>query len=204
MCLSVPFHAARLSCNAQAEDVSFVADPFDNSATTPVLAIDYPAGSYSNGTGGAEFSTYFNDSSASGFQSMLLSYEVGFNQGFNWVLGGKLPGLRGGDLNGCSGGKFSTSCFSSRIMWRTEGHGEGISVPYQSLSKLKSPILKAYAYIPTPNDICKQKYVLCNEDGFGTSLGRGTFSFASGAWNKISMYVALNNPTNIANGQIIV
>jgi len=46
-------------------------------------------------------------------------------------MGGKLPGLRGGpDRRGCSGGNETdgTGCFSTRIMWRTEGAGEGDSI----------------------------------------------------------------------------
>jgi hypothetical protein len=61
---------------------------------------------------------------------MIISYEVAFDSGFDWVKGGKLPGLRGGpDPNNCSGGNQAngTNCFSSRLMWRTDGAGEGAS-----------------------------------------------------------------------------
>lgn len=47
-----------------------------------------------------------------------------------WNKGGKLPGLRGGpETHGCSGGNATdgTSCFSTRLMWRTSGSGEGMS-----------------------------------------------------------------------------
>ena len=46
-------------------------------------------------------------------------------------MGGKLPGLRGGpDTHGCSGGNETdgTTCFSTRLMWRSGGAGEGASV----------------------------------------------------------------------------
>jgi hypothetical protein len=46
----------------------------------------------------------------------------------SWNQGGKLPGLRGGpDTHGCSGGNQTdgTGCFSTRLMWRTSGAGEG-------------------------------------------------------------------------------
>lgn len=68
---------------------------------------------------------------------MLLSYEVAFDKGFQWVKGGKLPGLRGGsDTSGCEGGAEpnGTDCWSTRLMWRTAGEGEGMSP--QSLAKL--------------------------------------------------------------------
>ena len=47
---------------------------------------------------------------------------------FSWRLGGKLPGLRGGpETHGCSGGNATdgTGCFSTRMMWRQGGAGEG-------------------------------------------------------------------------------
>lgn len=59
---------------------------------------------------------------------MLLSYELAFDAGFDWVKGGKLPGLRGGpNPDGCSGGNEpnGTDCFSTRLMWRQNGAGEG-------------------------------------------------------------------------------
>ena len=61
---------------------------------------------------------------------MLLSYDIWFPTGFGWNQGGKLPGLRGGDsVTGCSGGNETDgeSCFSTRLMWRTSGSGEGES-----------------------------------------------------------------------------
>ncbi|KAJ7072314.1 polysaccharide lyase family 14 protein [Mycena amicta] len=179
-----------------AGDISFVDDPFPNSpapgSTTnssgPVLQITYPAGSFSGDTGGAQFYNLWNTSESSGFQSMLLSYEVAFDEDFDWVKGGKLPGLRGGLPNGCSGGSASdgSSCFSARLMWRINGAGE------------------AYTYTPTPNGICADKTVTCNSDDFGTSLSRGSFTFLSGQWNHVTMLVQLNNPVDVANGNIQV
>jgi len=170
---------------SQKNDVSFTNDPFATTSPAPVFTVDYPAGSYSGGTGGTEFSTYFNESGTP-FGTVLLSYEVAFDSNFNWVKGGKLPGLRGGDLSGCSGGAYSSSCFSMRLMWRTGGEGE------------------AYAYIPTTSGLCSSSGALCNQDGYGTSLDRGSYSFVSGAWNNISLLVRLNNPAGASNGLVYV
>ncbi|MCB1077561.1 MAG: hypothetical protein KDM64_07015 [Verrucomicrobiae bacterium] len=54
-----------------------------------------------------------------------LSYTVRFGEGFDWVKGGKLPGLCGGPEN-VSGGRPAdgTNGFSARLMWRKEGRGE--------------------------------------------------------------------------------
>ncbi|KAJ6625631.1 hypothetical protein B0H10DRAFT_2002449 [Mycena sp. CBHHK59/15] len=176
------------------DDLSFVADPFPNSPapgitsnmTGPALQVVYPAGSYSNNTGGAQLYSLWNTTQASGFQSMMLSYEVAFDDGFDWVKGGKLPGLRGGtSATGCSGGNEATGfdCFSARLMWRTNGAGE------------------VYAYIPSPNNLCSEKTIICNSD-FGISISRGSFTFTSGQWNRVTLLVQLNNPVNVANGNI--
>ncbi|KZT26745.1 polysaccharide lyase family 14 protein [Neolentinus lepideus HHB14362 ss-1] len=177
-----------------APDLDFVNDPFPNDATPgassnpkasgPVLQITYPNGSYSHDTGGAQLYSLWNTSDSS-LLSMMVSYEIAFDSGFDWVQGGKLPGLRGGpNPDGCSGGSNVTDgsdCFSTRLMWRKQGEGE------------------IYAYIPTSNGICKDSNIICNSD-FGTSIGRGEFSFASGQWNRITLIVQLNNPVNVANG----
>jgi len=174
----------------------FVSDPFPNgpapgsgsNTSGPVLQVQYPAGTYENDDdGGAQLYAMWN-SSGSAFQSMLLSYEVAFDFGFDWVKGGKLPGLRGGpDPNNCSGGNQATgkNCFSSRVMWRTNGAGE------------------VYAYVPRDNNICKATGIQCNDE-FGISINRGSFTFSSGQWNRVTMLVRLNSPTNVANGQVVL
>ena len=126
-------------------NLAFVDNPFPDNSTTssvdfdsnstasPVLQVTYPAGSYSHDTGGAQFYALLGNASngtdtGGGWGSMLLTYEVAFDADFDWVKGGKLPGLRGGkDEYGCSGGQAAngTNCFSSRMMWRTDGDGEG-------------------------------------------------------------------------------
>ena len=88
-------------------NLAFVTDPFPNApapgsgsntsslnnASAPVLRIQYLAGSFQdNNVGGAQFYAMWN-ASGGAFQSMLLSYEVAFDSGFDWVKGGKLPGL---------------------------------------------------------------------------------------------------------------
>ena len=117
-------------------NLGFVADPEARSTLSSdlplALAVEYPAGSYSHATGGAQFYSAFpNTSNSSGISplSMLLTYSVWFPANYSFVQGGKLAGLRGGDVSGCSGGERTdgTTCFSSRLMWRTGGAGEGSS-----------------------------------------------------------------------------
>ncbi|KAF8906530.1 polysaccharide lyase family 14 protein [Gymnopilus junonius] len=177
------------------DNLQFVSDPFPtsqpagvsgSSSSGPVLQVTYNEGSFSHDTGGAQFYALWNTSDGSQFNSMMVSYELAFDSGFDWVKGGKLPGLRGGlNSTGCSGGNKATGldCFSSRLMWRKDGEGE------------------IYAYIPTPNNLCSEKSVICNSD-FGVSVQRGSFTFASGQWMRLTLLVQLNNPPDVANGYL--
>ncbi|EIE75675.1 hypothetical protein RO3G_00379 [Rhizopus delemar RA 99-880] len=94
------------------EDISFTSDPIDTNSTNTVLKVNYPAGSYApvgtkNGNGGvkggAEFYSLPNGQTE--YNTALLRYDVAFDSNFDWVKGGKLPGIFGGDISqGCSGG----------------------------------------------------------------------------------------------------
>uniref|UniRef100_A0A8H7Y5H8 Polysaccharide lyase 14 domain-containing protein n=1 Tax=Psilocybe cubensis TaxID=181762 RepID=A0A8H7Y5H8_PSICU len=177
------------------DNLAFVADPFPNSQVpgstpqasnsgAPVLRVSYPEGSFSHDTGGAQFYSLWNTTDGSSFNSMMVSYEIAFESNFDWVKGGKLPGLRGGlNSTGCSGGNKATGvdCFSARLMWRKNGAGE------------------VYAYIPTPNNLCSDKSIICNSD-FGVSIQRDNFGFVSGKWTRVTLLVQLNNPPDVANG----
>ncbi|KAJ9116422.1 hypothetical protein QFC22_004864 [Naganishia vaughanmartiniae] len=176
------------------QDLGFVRDPAQGATTNHktsqdenlVLAVEYPAGSYSHATGGAQFITAFPNSTSPGPSAMLLTYSVYFPADYNFVHGGKLAGLRGGDSGGCAGGEKTdgTTCFSARLMWRDDGAGE------------------VYAYLPEKiNNICKQGNVICDPT-YGISLGRGQFTFQRGAWNDLALYVQLNNPPSAKNGII--
>jgi hypothetical protein len=48
--------------------------------------------------------------------------------------------------------------------------------------------------------LCSQSNVVCNPD-YGTSLGRGSFSFATGQWQTIYLLTVLNE-VGKANGLI--
>ncbi|KDR81970.1 hypothetical protein GALMADRAFT_59110 [Galerina marginata CBS 339.88] len=124
-----------------------------------------------------------------------FGYSVYFPKGFAFNLGGKLPGLYGGNSEeeaiGCSGGSRSTACFSARLMWRTDGQGE------------------FYTYLPPYTDskfvankkVCNiAPYSECNPI-YGASVGRGAFHFATGGWTTISERVRLND-VGQANGQL--
>jgi hypothetical protein len=126
-----------------------------------------PRGSRSAGVkpGGAQF---YGTLPRGPVDAQYLRYYVRFAPGFDFVKGGKLPGLYGGTE--VSGGRIpdGTNGFSTRFMWRTGGQGE------------------VYAYLPSSTE-------------FGTSLGRGSFSFTPGKWHCLEQQVVLNDP-GVANG----
>ncbi|KAG0222330.1 hypothetical protein BGW41_006068 [Actinomortierella wolfii] len=176
-------------------DISFVQDPFatnsgGSNTGSQVMQIYYPKGSYvpSLGpvTGGAQF--YAAPFGNNSFQSMMISYEVAFPVGFDYVLGGKLPGIYGGSPHdGCSGGVHSSgsNCLTMRLMWRQGGIGE------------------VYAYIPSDSKFCKDPNVQCN-DIYGTSIGRGVLFFPAGRWTRIDMIMQINEPAGKSNGKLTI
>jgi hypothetical protein len=103
------------------------------------LRVTYPEGSASPTVtktskapvGGAQF---YADLNMAPRESLHLRYYVRFAEGFDFVKGGKLPGLFGGEVG--SGGHIpdGTNGLSTRCMWRTGGDGE------------------VYAYLPTSKE----------------------------------------------------
>jgi hypothetical protein len=79
------------------------------------LRVTYPGGQYGPGDGGVQFIVALPAT----YDELRLSYRVRFGDGFEFVKGGKLPGLVGGSSpTGCV---EDTDGFSARMMWRTDG-----------------------------------------------------------------------------------
>jgi hypothetical protein len=94
-----------------------------------------------------------------------LDYQVMFLDGWEWVKGGKLPGLVGGShTSGCA--SITPGGWSARFMWRgSSGHGE------------------VYLYHQHRKNGCGDDY------GF-PSPG----DFFKGEWNRITERVVINTP----------
>jgi hypothetical protein len=85
-------------------DVDFIPDPYISSEETTVptvMRIKYGEGSYSpNGSsntghaGGVDF--YSRPFGNHSYARALLQYDMAFDTSFDWMRGGKLPGLYGG------------------------------------------------------------------------------------------------------------
>jgi hypothetical protein len=146
------------------------------------LRLAYPAGSYvPSGSppapiGGAQFyGAVLHINGNTPLNALTLQYSLRFPTNFNFVKGGKLPGLYGGAGNTGSGAGTvpdGTDGFTTRFMWRTNGQGE------------------AYPYLPT------------SPSSGGTELGKGNWHFAGdNQWHTLRQTCVLND-VGISNGVI--
>ncbi|MDY7115670.1 hypothetical protein RAN53_04870 [Halomonas sp. SSL-5] len=131
----------------------------------PGLRVHYPEGTSAPGDtekGGAGF--YAAPTGLAGAERACLTYRVRFASGFDFVKGGKLPGLYGGDAPSGGDEVDGESGFSMRFMWREAGQGE------------------------------LYEYVASQDEEFGASVGRGLWSFPTGEWVTIEQELVLNTP----------
>ncbi len=151
------------------------------------LQVTYPEGSSNPGediVGG--YGGYANPISLENANKVFLEYKVLFPKGFDWVRGGKLPGLYGGK-KGCSGGDDANDCFSTRMMWRVEGRGE------------------MYMYVDKTSqveDFCSEGCI--PNETYGYSFGRGNFVFKPGKWTTVTQVLVLNSEGSNGSVQVYI
>lgn len=110
----------RSMANADFGDVSYFHAGSDNrlrvyGTSDRHLRATYPAGGVATSTSGGQFKAKLDPGT-----EYTLEYKVKFDPDFQWVKGGKLPGLCGGDCN-TGGSQPDGNGFSSRFMWRSNG-----------------------------------------------------------------------------------
>jgi len=144
--------------------------------TDPSYKVKYPAGGYNSDKSGSSFKCNFDlmDLPEKGYESLYLRYYLKFDKGFEFVKGGKLPGLVGGAAN--TGGRKPTGLdgWSARIMWRQDG--------------------KIVQYLYHPDQLTQ----------YGDDIPwniRGQPHFIPGRWHCVETYVQLNTP-GIHNGML--
>ncbi|KAJ3746474.1 hypothetical protein DFH05DRAFT_1395121 [Lentinula detonsa] len=155
---------------------------YPKGSINPSAAIPGGFGFYLNGP--KEFSDILRGSeSSTGANEIVMSYRLMLQSDWEWVKGGKLPGVFGGvgDLAyGCSGGRKDNreSCFDVRLMWRSKGAGE------------------LYVYLPSTEQNRERLLAvppLSHENpDYGFSVGRGAFSIPVGRWMSVAIRVKLN------------
>lgn len=119
----------------------------------------------------------------------ILSYDIRFDDDFDWRWGGKMPGLVGVTpgveiYTPTSGRPNRDNGFSTRLMWH--GRGNDGSRPFQN----------ALGPIPPGQDNALVTYIYARQpsagfDGFGwqANIGGG---LQSGVWHNVRMEVKLN------------
>ncbi|KAK6173460.1 hypothetical protein SNE40_016905 [Patella caerulea] len=153
------------------DSLSYDDDPCGSGEKT--IRIFYKNGSYSKTA--FRGTAFYSKSLFPGRNCVRLGFDVYFEPGFDFVRGGKLPGIWGGSTS-CSGGRNATDCFSTRFVWRAHGDGE------------------VYAYIPDnqADDFCTSPDIRCNFN-FGHSIGRAKWRYPVGQWFRIEQEVKLND-----------
>ncbi|MGQ4879551.1 polysaccharide lyase [Billgrantia sp. LNSP4103-1] len=112
------------------EENALIVNPLASGLLEPALRVLYPKDSSSPSDadedgiprGGLGF--YTEEKHLQGADRVCLHYRLRFEANFDFVKGGKLPGLYGGEAP--SGGEEVTgeNGYSMRLMWREDGQGE--------------------------------------------------------------------------------
>lgn len=131
-------------------------------------------------------------------ETIEFGYDVYFPDSFEWVKGGKLPGVcLGTTPNECAtGGKWKRDEGSVRFMWRSKDN--------------KSAYIIGYVYLPVEGDYKKSfdrqgaEYKRVTDPGnrTGHDLWHGQLPIRKG-WNSLRMKIVMNTPKK-ANGTIEV
>jgi len=160
----------------------------------PILKVFYPNGSYTPSAskfgapvGGIGF--YACPQDVFPTEHITLNYQVYFDDSFQPVHGGKLPGLYIGqgvtkfDFNGASGAKHNGDA-SFRLAWKPTDNGNNNTFGAE-----------AYVYLPTRAQHVNYFNLpgLVQNPQFGDSLWRGQFLFSKYKWNNISISIKLNS-----------
>jgi len=141
------------------------------------LRVDYPALCLGpTGTGGAaSCGAQWRSILPSTRDTLMLRYHVFFPDGFEWVKGGKLPGLCGSQCNTGGNVPTGTDGWSARIMWR------------------QSAQLVMYLYYAGQGGTYGTDIVWMDSTG-------NPLSVATGVWHELVTKVMLNTP-GTAGGQ---
>ncbi|TWT51268.1 hypothetical protein Pla22_40450 [Rubripirellula amarantea] len=153
------------------------------------LSIDFPAGSVGPKQGGAQWQMRWDQPAT----MVRLRYRVKFGEGFDFVRGGKLPGLAGGTAPSGSKPADGYNGWAARMMWRTDLSGTP-GDPVQHSAKLMQ-----YVKHPTSGSKLdgKQEDKLYWRDQDDEDI-----EIVAGKWYRITSLVKLND-VGRANGIIL-
>jgi len=153
------------------ENLKHTSRIFDPDKKKYVLQVVYPANKFGNDQSGAQWPTYLDKS----YERLIVSYDVKFSQNFQFVKGGKLPGLIGGHREGhphsnLTGGHRPNGKdgWSGRIMWRRDGN------------------IVQYVYHPDQPDKWGQD--------FPWMINGKPARFTPGKWHNLKTEIVMNTP----------
>lgn len=149
----------------------------DSSWSGRALRVSYPATCLGpSGTGGAlACGAQWRSNLGTARDTLMLRYRIYFPEGFEWVKGGKLPGLCGSQCNTGGNPPTGTDGWSARIMWRTAGS------------------LVLYLYYPGQSGTYGTDLVF--KDSTGKPL-----SVQTGRWHELTTRICLNTPSPTGAG----
>ncbi len=127
------------------------------------LRVFYPKGTYGPRKGGAQWSVILPGS----YDELYCAYRIKFGTGFDFVKGGKIPGLRGGKGNTGGNRPDGSDGWSARMMWRRGG--------------------KAVQYVYHPDQV----------GIYGESMAwdiGGQRIFKPGLWYQVETRIVINTP----------
>lgn len=150
--------------------------------TGSALRVRYPAGGEGPGEGGAQWIVEFDE----GYEEAYLSYRVMFREGFDFVRGGKLPGLAGGSAPSGSAPADGVRGWSGRLMWRTAFRGV-TGQPEQETSGLISYAKHLHSGFEMDGRQEDEVFVVEPESGQQSVI-------ESGRWYTIRQRVVMNTP----------
>lgn len=139
----------------------------------PVLRVRYPRGAVGPQMGGAEFKVRLPEAG----DELTCAYRVRFGEDFDFVRGGKLPGLAGGAAP--TGGQVATGSngFSARLMWRPGG------------------AVVQYVYHPDKRGEWGDDFAYTTEPSASGTCAQGAArQFSPGRWHRVMHRVRLNTP----------
>lgn len=179
--LDADFDTPRFNDGVTEGRVSIVTGSKAFGGSGSAIAVSYPAGMDGTKDTGAQWQLEFDAE----YEELILSYRVKFENGFDFVRGGKLPGLAGGTAPTGSTQADGTNGWTGRLMWRTDF--EGVSgQPEQLVSNAISYAKYTDSgFDGTGRDEDKEYWV--ESDGSRTVL-------QSGVWYEITQRVKMNTP----------
>jgi len=143
------------------------------------MRVTYPEGKFGSGDDrtGAQWKLEFDQ----GYEAVEVEYRLKFGTDFNFVRGGKLPGLAGGAANSGGNKPNGTDGFSARMMWRTDG---------SSGSPLEGDEANIVQYIYHPDQAGDFADDFRWDDGAAGDWKK----FESNQWYHLRHRIALNTP----------